>query len=251
MAISQPFFRDNSFSAIHRSNTSNMSPTSTQATQATRAPVEDEGRAAFEARWRGDRRLLRRLVYAGYGENVLPLKYRRQIQVAVESCPLPGREERRTRQLWRDVVQLAAERRRSLGYIDVPAGGIPALAETLGCHGRTFGRNLLAWEAHGLLRLTRGTKRTRHAPVVGIEIPLLNQALMSLAEMMSNYYGGDEPFERVFPSTAMSLVLTCLDRRPEPWLPPIASTSAEARQWIEKAQRPSAPLRAARKEREK
>ncbi len=106
-------------------------------------------------------------------------------EIAGACWRLPS-ERPEMRQRWTALARAAVERPRDSGFIRVPSGGIPRLAERLGVPESSLCRSLTAWEGYGhpsLVRRHRSSIGGRSIrPVIYVDIPLLGELMRWLAE---------------------------------------------------------------------
>lgn len=148
---------------------------------------------------------------AGRDHGMTPLA--RDVVAHVTSCiasaTIPGNGERdRTR--WAQLVTAASamqprrgagERtRQGLGFLEVPAGGLRALAPLVFDDAPSGAGRLKVvldrWESIGLVRRFDAPKRTRHAAAVGFQVVPLTEALLWTAEHRSAWFSEGDTYQR-------------------------------------------------------
>ena len=97
--------------------------------------------------------------------------------------------KKRTRQLWAGLVRTATSQNTSLGFIDVPDGGLVSLAEQFGVAPSTMSANLNRWRLgdHPMVVTYYGAKRTRHPPLRLVQLPDVTDLMVWAAEARLPY----------------------------------------------------------------
>jgi hypothetical protein len=86
----------------------------------------------------------------------------------------------RTRQLWADLVHASIYPSTSLGFINIPEGGLSALADEFRVAPSTMAANLRRWRLgdHPMVVAYYGAKRTRHPPLQLVQLPDITDLLV-------------------------------------------------------------------------
>ena len=130
------------------------------------------------------------LMSQGWGMKRTDLLHKDLLRLIRDGASMWDRgRKKRTRQLWTDLVDAAMSQNTSLGFIDVPDGGLVSLAEQFGVAPSTMSANLNRWRLgdHPMVVTYYGAKRTRHPPLQLVQLPDITDLLVWAAQARIPY----------------------------------------------------------------